>query len=57
MAVGMSVLAFFFGFLYLLYWISAVILTDPAYSSSYGMSGASNELLGAYSKMVQEANK
>lgn len=55
MAVGMAVLAFFFGFIYLLYWVSAVILQDPAYRGSYGMSGASSELLGAYADMVQKA--
>lgn len=55
MAVGMAVMAFFFGFIYLLYWISSVVLQDPAYRSSYGMSGANDKMLGAYAAMVQDA--
>jgi hypothetical protein len=56
-AVTMAVLAFMFGFLYLLYIMAAVVLQDPAYKGVYGMSEASNEILGAYSKLVQDAAK
>lgn len=50
-AITMSVLAFFFGFFYLIYWTATVILQDPKYKSSYdtSLSKVSDEMLGAYS--------
>jgi len=55
MAVAMAVIAFMFGTLYLIYFVAAVILSEDAYKGSYGMSAASDELLGAYAKMVENA--
>lgn len=54
-AVFISVLAFIFGFIYILYWVCAVILQDPKYSDSYGLGSVSDEMLAGYSKMVQNA--